>query len=197
MFLLGRPSRARIQAYLASERGRSFSYDEVGATSGKLPEGGYAIDDYGAALGAGEACFERAAAALARFANYPPGFTHVVSDGDREPAPGLVFVAHIEHLGFHSLNSCRVIDVIDERATKRRYGYSLGTLLGHEEQGEEKFLVRRDEATDVVRYEVLAFSRPRSPLARLGAPFTRVLQRRFHAETCAAMRAAADGQKSA
>lgn len=193
MFLLRRPSRARIERFLASERGRPFSYDEVGATSGRVPGRGYHVDAYGTSLGSGEACFRRAAGALRRFANYPPGWTHVVTDGDRAPEPGLVFVAHIEHLGFHSLNSCRVIEVFDEPSPTPRYGFSFGTLLGHEEQGEERFLVTRDPATDEVRYDVLAFSRPRGPLARLGAPVARRLQRRFHTDTCAAMRAASRG----
>lgn len=190
MFLLLRPTRARIESYLAGERGKPFSYAEVGASLA-TPPSGYAVDSYGTVLGRGEACFERARSALMRFRNYPEPWTHVVTDGDRSPEEGLVFVAHIEHLGFHSLNSCRVIRVVDDDGAMRRWGFAFGTLLGHEEQGEERFLVTFDRTTGEVRYDVLAFSRPRGPLARLGAPIARALQRRFHTDTCAAMRAAA------
>jgi len=193
VFLLRRPTPLRIETFLGAEREAAFSYSEVGATSGRLPDRGYAVDAYGTPLGNGEACFERAASALRRFANYPAAWTHVVTDGGRDPEPGLVFVTHVEHLGFHSLNSCRVLYVIDESSPTRRYGFAFGTLAGHEERGEERFLVTLDPHTDEVRYDVLAFSRPRGNLARLGAPIARMLQRRFHADTCAAMRAAALG----
>lgn len=178
-----------MQRYLASERSSPFSYAEHLATLGTMPSREYAVDEYGTSLGRGEACFARARAALMRFANYPPAWTTVLTDGEREPCEGLVFVAHIAHFGFHSMNSCRVHRVFDEPGL--RYGFVFGTLLGHEEQGEESFFVTRDPSTDEVRYDVRAFSRPRGALARLGAPFARSLQRRFHVDTCAAMRAVA------
>ncbi len=178
-----------MQRYLASERSSPFSYAEILATLGTMPTSDYAVDEYGTSLGRGDGCFMRARAGLMRFVNYPAAWTTVVTDGDREPDEGLVFVSHIAHFGFHSMNSCRVHRVFDEPG--RRYGFVFGTLLGHEEQGEESFFVTRDPSTDEVRYDVRAFSRPRGALARLGAPLARSLQRRFHADTCAAMRAAA------
>jgi uncharacterized protein (UPF0548 family) len=107
------------------------------------------------------------------------------------PREGLVFVAQIAHFGFHSLNGCRVIAVVDDQAPIRRYGFAFGTLPSHEERGEERFVVSFDPATNQVRYDVRAFSRPRGRLARIGAPIARALQARFQRETCEAMRVAA------
>ena len=44
-----------------------------------------------------------------------------------------------------------------------------------------------------VRYEILAFSRPRHWLARVGYPFARLAQARFRRESCAAMVGAVKG----
>ncbi|MEU9102122.1 DUF1990 domain-containing protein [Streptomyces sp. NPDC048361] len=56
-----------------------------------------------------------------------------------------------------------------------RIGFAYGTLPGHPECGEESFVVGR-EADGLVWFEVAAFSRPARWYARLGGPFTRLLQ---------------------
>lgn len=190
MMSLRKPTDTEVAALIARERGAAFTYAEVGATADEPMPVGYAHDVYGTVLGRGEACFERAAAALARFANYPRAFTRIHADGNATPHAGLVFVAEIAHLGFHSQNGCRVITVVDELGPIRRYGFAFGTLPSHEERGEERFVVSFDRVSDEVRYDVRAFSKPRGALARLGAPIARALQRRFQRETCEAMRAA-------
>jgi uncharacterized protein (UPF0548 family) len=188
MFLVRRPTERLIARFLAGERASAFSYAALGCTERDVPVPGYVRDGYGTALGEGALCFRHAKEALARFYNYPPAWTRVVTDGGARPREGLTFVAHIEHFGFHSLNGCRVLRVRDEPLA---YGFSFGTLFGHEEEGEERFLITLDPATQVVRYDVLAYSRPRGALARLGAPLARRLQRRFHRDTCEAMQRAA------
>jgi uncharacterized protein (UPF0548 family) len=45
--------------------------------------------------------------------------------------------------------------------------------------GEERFSIVWDKTTDAVCYEILAFSRPKALLAKIGYPFSRVMQRRF------------------
>lgn len=196
MMLLRSPSDDDIRQFLDNERAAAFTYAEVGATAaeGVLPARGYAIDRYGTELGRGEGCFERARAALRAFRNYPSSFTRVITDGSRSVEPGLTFVTHARHLGFHSLNSCRVIAVDEAREAdqSRRFSFWFGTLPGHEESGEERFALRYDAASGLVRYDVVAFSHPQGWLARLGAPVARALQRRFQRETCEAMRRAAN-----
>ena len=72
------------------------------------------------------------------------------------------------HLGFRSLNACRIAYVYeDEEPSLQRYGFAVGTLPGHVERGEERFTVEWQEADDAVYYEVFAFSRPAHPLVRL------------------------------
>jgi uncharacterized protein (UPF0548 family) len=67
----------------------------------------------------------------------------------------------------------RVIEVID---TAGATGFAYGTLPGHPESGEERFLVRLDpEGT--VRAEIRAFSRPGRWFSRLARPAGRRIQR--------------------
>jgi len=187
MMRLFAPTNHDVAALIARERDAPFTYAEVGATSQEPMPAGYAHDVYGAVLGRGEARFERAAAALARFDNYPRAWTRIHTEGGAPPREGLVFVAHIMHFGFHSLSGCRVISVVRDEGPVRRYGFAFGTLRSHEERGEERFVVSFDPATEEVRYDVRAFSRPRGPLARVGAPIARALQGRFQRDTCEAM----------
>jgi len=93
------------------------------------------------------------------------------------------------HLGFWSVNISRIVYVIDEAS---RYGFAYGTLPCHSEEGEERFLVEHDPTTDEVWYDLSAFSKPRHPLARIGYPISRYLQKRFARESLAAMKRAAD-----
>jgi len=69
---------------------------------------------------------------------------------------------------------CRVVYLVDE---VDRFGLAYGTLPGHPEQGEEAFLVERSGKSSA-RFTITAFSRPREPLARIGGPVSRMVQRR-------------------
>ena len=84
-------------------------------------------------------------------------------------------------------NACRIVYVVDEEGPVTRFGFANGTLPGHAEAGEERFLVEWDRASGEVGYDILAFSRPHSFLARLGYPYVRRVQRRFGRESAAAM----------
>ena len=66
------------------------------------------------------------------------------------------------------------------------WGAVLGTLPDHAGSGEERFLIEMDE-DGIVWYDILAFSRPNQPLARIGYPFLRRIQRRFGEQSAAAM----------
>ena len=92
------------------------------------------------------------------------------------------------HFGLWSLNACRIVYVIEEEASLlKRYGFAFGTLPGHVERGEECFTVEWHRADDSVSYEVFAFARPVHPLAKVGLPFVRLIQRRFAAASLWAM----------
>lgn len=67
---------------------------------------------------------------------------------------------------------CRVLDVIDE---SRRRGFAYGTLPGHPEAGEERFILEQLEDGRLL-FTITAYSRPASTLAKLGGPITRAAQ---------------------
>jgi uncharacterized protein (UPF0548 family) len=89
--------------------------------------------------------------------------------------------------GQWSVNASRIVYVVDQTGPTRRYGFAYGTLPGHVESGEERFIIEWDQATGTVWYDILAFSRPRHVLARIGYPLVRRLQKRFGRESAAAM----------
>ena len=99
------------------------------------------------------------------------------------------------HFGLWSLNACRIVDVIEEEEATllRRYGFTFGTLPAHVERGEERFTVEWHRADDSVFYEVFAFARPAHPLASVGPPFVRLVQRRFAADSLRSMVEAVEG----
>ncbi len=106
-------------------------------------------------------------------------------------------VAVIARQGFvWWLNACRIIYVIDEQQPIRRYGYAYGTLPDHVASGEERFLVEWNPADQVVWYDILAFSRPRRFLMRLGHAYMRRVQKQFGKDSAAAMVAAVRGAES-
>jgi len=66
MFLLSRPSEAVIRSFLVAQKGRPFSYAELGASRDRAPVG-YVVDHNRIALGQGAAVFDRAVDALRRW----------------------------------------------------------------------------------------------------------------------------------
>jgi uncharacterized protein (UPF0548 family) len=76
--------------------------------------------------------------------------------------------------------------VINEQSPTPKFGFAYGTLPAHAERGEERFLIETDDAGRVW-YDILAFSRPRHILARLGYPYVRRVQKRFARDSAAAV----------
>lgn len=186
MFFLTRPAPAALDRILADCADAPLTYAAVGATR-STPPAGYYVDRYDAELGRGEDAFARARAAVDRFVMYPRPWTHVHRSFEK-PHDGAMFVAVIRHLGFWSANPARIVYTMDEAdAHTRRYGFALGTALGHAETGEERFEVSWDTRTNLVSYRVVAFSRPHELLARLGTPIARALQKRFARQSRQAM----------
>jgi len=194
MMRLRRPSRADLLAFAQDQHGVPFSYPEVGSAIGDLPSdlpGHYTIDRYGTDLGVGQEVYDRARQALLEWRHCDLGWVTVVA---AEPLPraGGDLAVHVHVPPVHHLNGGRITVCHEESlpggGRRLRLGY--GTLATHAEQGEERFEVSLDAATGRVRYDVVAFSRPRLAAARLFASWTRRLQRRFARDTCQAMREA-------
>jgi len=191
MFLLTKPSRARIDRILDEQRAAPFTYPEVGATRGAPPPG-YRVDHNRVRLGAGAAAYDCALAALRGWEMFGLGWAQLCWPAPIAPGATVAVLASV--LGLWSLNPCRIVYVIDEDDGRvRRYGFGYGTLPAHEARGEERFVVEWERAGGGVWYDILAFSRPRSPLARLGYPAMRLFQRRFAAGSKRAMQRAVAG----
>ncbi len=185
MISLRPPSPERIAEILRDLTRAEFSYPEVGATRAELPDG-YNIDRHSAVIGHGDACFESAMASI--LASAPFDLPWVENFPESEPRVGAMTAVVARVFGAWWINVSRVVYLIDEPDA---FGFAYGTLPVHAESGEELFLVERSSKSDEVHYRLLAFSRPRHPLARLGAPFSRGAQHRFAVGSIEAMRRAA------
>jgi hypothetical protein len=69
--------------------------------------------------------------------------------------------------------------VVDETGLTSKFRFAYGTLSGHVESGEERFLVKWGRGDDAGWYDILAFSRANHFLPQLGHPVVCCLQKRF------------------
>lgn len=190
MFLVRRPSSPRIDSFLRESAQLPLSYSPVGIAH--HPDGSLRLDEVRIAIGRGDADFARACAALRAWRQFDLGWIEL--HPRRAPiAIGTNVAVLIRHLGFWSLNGCRVVDHVSDERSGRWFGYAYATLPTHAELGEELFEVSLDAATGEVWYSIRAASRPRARLARLGGPVVRRLQARFRRDSVAAMRRATAG----
>jgi uncharacterized protein (UPF0548 family) len=191
MFRLAAPTDDRIRRFLASQRDFPFTYPEVGATRGVAPAG-YNVDHNRIRLGNGPETFERAVAALRCWDMFNIGWVRLCWP-DTPIVEGATVGVLIRLFGLWSLNAARIVYVLDEAGPPlRRYGFAYGTLPGHTERGEERFMVEWRHDDDTVWYDLLAFSQPRHVLARAGYLLAHMLQRRFANDSKAAMARAVD-----
>ncbi|MGW4475861.1 DUF1990 family protein [Nonomuraea sp. NPDC004354] len=144
-----------------------FTYPDVGATlTGELPAG-YRHLRHSRVL---RAPFEVAAEALMTWQPHRRlGLRPRVSAP--RAAPGVEITVRLAVL--HA--PCRVVWTIEE---PDRAGWAYGTLPGHPASGEESFLLERLPGGGA-KVTITAFSRPASPLARLGGPLVPAAQRAF------------------
>jgi len=174
MFLLTEPSSTAVSNFIAMQRDQAFTYSSVGATN-NTPPGEFTIDHNRIELGKGAATFTHAVEALNRWRQFDLGWVSLVPEGVAIEVGSTVAVK-ARAFGSWSLNATRIVYVINE---DRRFGFAYGTLPDHVECGEERFLIEWDPKDDSVSYDILAFSKPRHPLARFGRPLARILQKRF------------------
>jgi uncharacterized protein (UPF0548 family) len=172
-FRPGRVDEAGRREALAGSAAAEVTYGPTGVTLGDARLPGYRTDRYEAELGRGAGTFERARDGLRAWAAHRGAGVQVEPPG--APLAEGTTVVLVTRLGPASvLAACRVVAVVDEA---RRFGFAYGTLPLHPERGEESFVVERGDDA-VVRFRVVAVSRPAHPLARLGAPVSRRVQRR-------------------
>jgi uncharacterized protein (UPF0548 family) len=183
MFCLSKPNRKSVIAFLSAQKHQPFSYAQVGFSRQEAPKG-YIVDHNRIKLGQGVDAFERAKCAIMNWKMFNMPWIDLCWP-DTPVQPGANVAVVISHLGFWSMNACRVVYVIDDHDSSEKYGFAYGTLPDHGERGEERFTVELD-ADQAVWYDLYAFSRP-SPVARIAYPFTRLLQKRFATDSKASM----------
>jgi uncharacterized protein (UPF0548 family) len=178
MLTLSRPSDDAIRDFLKSRRDAPFSFPHVGDSRDRQRRPGFKADHHRVLLGRGDDVFARAVAALRAWRMFPPEIVELCWP-EAPIEPGVVVAGLYRGPGLWAVLPCRVVYVIDEvAADSRRFGFGYGTLEGHMECGEERFLVEQLES-DEVYYDLFALSRPASWLAKIGYPFTRREQARF------------------
>jgi uncharacterized protein (UPF0548 family) len=188
MLLWRRPNDEAIRAFLPAQAAQPFSYPAVGATRGAVPAD-YTVDHHRIRLGAGQAVFERAVAALRQWRMFAvDGVALCWPDAPQQVGTTVAILAGVG--GIWSLNACRIVYLIDEAGPPLRCGFAYGTLPEHAVRGEERFAIEWSPTSGDVSYDLLAFSRPRSALLGVARPLLRAAQRRFARGSLAAMRRA-------
>ena len=186
MFCWSKPNRDSVIAFLSAQQNQPLSYGDVGSSRRGAPKG-YIVDHNRIKLGQGLQVFERAKCAVTKWKMFDMPWIDLCWP-DTPVQLGANVAVVISHLGFWSMNACRIVYVIDEHGSSEKYGFAYGTLPDHGERGEERFTVELN-ADQTVWYDLYAFSRP-STVARVAYPFTRLLQKRFARDSKAAMQKA-------
>ena len=185
MLLLKRPSAAFMKSFVNEQSRHELSYKAIGA-SAVAPPTGYVVDHTRILLGRGAEAFRRAKEALERWEQFHLGWVEAwPADTPIKTGADVAVLARIFRL--YWLNACRIVYVVNEEWPMKRFGFAYGTLPDHAESGEERFTVEWRTDDDSVWYDILAFSRPRHFLARLGYLYARRLQKRFARDSVAAM----------
>jgi uncharacterized protein (UPF0548 family) len=193
MFTLSKPSPEFVREFLASQAELPFSYSAVGH-SRHSPPAGYNVDHNRIHLGNGIDTFERAKHAVRQWKMFAmPWIEFYWPDIPIET--GACVAVLVRHFPLWSLNACRIVYLIEESGPLEKFGFAYGTLPGHEERGEERFIVEYNRSEQSVWYDLYAFSRPKL-LAKMADPVARALQKKFQRDSLAAMKNAAQDQQS-
>ena len=194
MFLARRPSQRELEEFIARSRELPLSYNRIGIA--KESPHGFNLNEARSVVGRGNQAFERAKHALTEWRHFELGWVELFPK-DASIEPGTTVAVLVRHLGFWSLNGCRVVYTLGDRRTGSSFGFAYGTLTNHAEMGEEIFEVSLRPDSEEVVYRIRAVSRPRATLARIGYPFTRMLQARFRRDSIIALREAIREGRSA
>ncbi len=186
MFLLRRPSASTIDRFVRDSSALPLSYGPVGVLGSP---GTNRVDEAVVTIGRGAEDYARARAALCAWTQFDIGWVELHPRGASIDVGTNVAVL-VRHLGFWSLNACRVVYEVGDRTNGSHCGYAYGTLPTHAEAGEELFEVSMDERSGAVTYRIRATSQERALLARIGQPIARTLQERFRRDSATAMRRA-------
>lgn len=168
-----------------------------------MEEEGWSVNHTRVRLGQGQKAYRQAQGLLRQWRHFDLGWAGVERCPEVKPGASVVVTAQSLFLWTH--NPLRITWAEEGRRRRRggagagrRFAFAHATLEGHQISGEERFAVEWDKADGSVWYEIYTLSRPATPVAALAAPLLRFYQRRFAAESGAAMQremraAAAEG----
>ena len=175
MFSLTKPTRQQLLQRIAEQSRSPFNYPDVGASLGEFPDG-YEHHHHRIQLGSGQEVFDKAMVALENWRQFDVGWAEAIPT-DTSITVGNTIAIRVRIFGVWAVAFDRIVDAFSEQEGEcRRFGFSVGTLMEHPEQGEERFLIEIDEEGQV-DYEVAAFFRPNTLAAKIAWP---VLHRRFN-----------------
>jgi uncharacterized protein (UPF0548 family) len=195
MLFLRKPRDTEVREFLREQQSLPSSYPEQGMTRRPAPAG-FIVDHDRIRLGAGPGSFASAKRALQQWRMFDLEWVELMWP-DTPIEVGAAVAVAVHQCGLWSLNACRIVYIITEEGCVEKYGFAYGTLPGHMESGEELFSIEWRHDDDSVWYDILAYSRPRHFLARIGYPASRMLQKRFAKDSLQAMLAstsATEGQ---
>ena len=167
MFMIRCPSLQELERFIEQSKDMPLSYERVGIAC-ESPIG-FDVDESVVQIGKGQPGFDRAQSALENWLHFNLGWVQLFPRN----APieqGSVVAVLVRHLGFWSLNGCRILYLVGDRLGGAHFGFAYGTLTNHAEMGEEIFEVTLSPETDEVLYRIRAVSKPRALLARVGYP---------------------------
>ena len=172
--VLGRPSEETFRRIATEAKLLELSYDDVGMTTrpSTAMASPFRFDRWTIDLGGDAETFEPACEALRTWQAHRGAGARVFPDAPL--AIDETVVVALGFPGFTAIAPCRIVWVIDDADN---FGFGYGTLCGHPERGEESFVVRRRSGR--VTFEIVAASRPAGLLPRIGAPVTRLIQKRM------------------
>jgi uncharacterized protein (UPF0548 family) len=151
-----------------------LTYHEVGATAGDHFPAGYHQLTRSETIGHGRQVFSAASDAVMHWQVQRRAGLQVSASSPRVAAnAGVILGLGIGPLRLQA--PCRVVYIVEE---PRRTGFAYGTLAGHQESGEEAFIVEHHR-TDAVSLTITAFSRPATRLARIAGPLGTIAQRQI------------------
>jgi len=140
------------------------------ASRESIARDGYLHDRY---EGRVDSSFESALDRLLRYDIFPPErMRALVCSPDARVATGVTIVQRVR-LGPLALETAVRVIECEQTADAARFAYA--TLHGHPERGIASFALERGPSE--LRFIAQAWSRPGNPLARLGRPLARHLQR--------------------
>ena len=168
----GRPTDAQLDALIAQKAGLEVSYDFVGSTLHSDQWPGRTQYTKSRDLDSGVATFAAAIDGLRSWACHG-GIGAEVYPADAPIEEGTTLLVILPVGPIRIIVPDRIVAVIDE---PDRFGFAYGTLPGHQEVGEESYLVER-HGDGRVTATIAVDARAATKAARAIAPVVTVFQR--------------------